>query len=69
MNAHEINKRWGGQMLTSLTVQDAAIVFCLGIKKDGKLAVSMTSDIANHLQKEALLKSIELLQEQVLKMK
>ena len=69
MEAKEINKIWGGQMLTSLTVQDAAIVFCLGIKKDGKIAVSMTSDIMNHLHKEALLKAVEMLQEQILKMK
>lgn len=67
-SAKEINKEWGGKMLTSLTIQDAAIVFCLGIKANGDIAVSQTSDIMDIRSKEAIQRSIDILTEQLLKM-
>lgn len=42
----KINKEWGGKFIESLNASDAAIVFALGVTRDGKARVCMTNDLS-----------------------
>ncbi len=42
----KINKEWGDKFIESLNAADAAIVFALGITKDGKARVCLTTDLS-----------------------
>lgn len=64
MDAKEINKKWGGQMLTELTHQNSAIVLMIGFTKESKPVLAMTNDI----DKNDLITIIEVLQKQILKL-
>lgn len=45
MNVQEINTIWGKDLIKSLTIAQAAVVCCIGVTKDGKLRVAMTTDV------------------------
>lgn len=62
MNVKQINKEYGHKMLEALTLQDAAVVFMVGLKKDGKVANVMTTDMKPHQLQGSLKHAIHILQ-------
>lgn len=59
MTVAEINKIWGKKFLDTLTIGNAAIVFAFGIKKDGKVIITATTDLTPAELKKELQKIIE----------
>lgn len=45
MKLEEINKEWCEAFVSALNEQQAAVVFCFGITKDGKIRACQTTDI------------------------
>lgn len=68
MDAKQINKEWGDKMLGSLTAQDAAVVFMLGLNKRGDVKIVVTTDLDPTKQKAALQRAVEILTIQIDKM-
>lgn len=69
MNAKQINREWGKKMLDSLTLQDAAVVFMLGLNKKGDVKICVTTDLNPDKQKGALERAVKILQDNIDKMK
>lgn len=62
MDVKQINKEYGDKMLEALTIQKAAVVFMIGLDRQGNPKTVMTTDMRPHQYKAGLKRAIEILQ-------